>query len=174
MKIARIAAAVAFAAAAGSASAQVYGEVAYHGLAYDERAVARLDLGALGVVAGYELHPNMAVEAMLAFGVQDDAATVAVGRVSGELDYIMGLFAKPKFQVTDSFEIFARMGWARSEFTLHGLGGSVSDDGSDFAYGVGARFSIDKHVHVTGSYMNLYDKSVFKVDGWNVGLGYRF
>ena len=174
MKIAKIAAAIALAAAAGSASAQLYGEVAYHGLNYDERGTDSLSLGALGVAIGYEAHPNLAVEAMVAIGVQDDSVTVEGIKVDGELDYSAGLFLKPKFRITDGFEVFARLGWAQSEVTARGPGVSISDDGNDFAYGLGAQFSFNKNVYVTGSYMNMYDKNDVKVDGWSIGLGYKF
>ena len=174
MKIAKIAAAIALAAAAGSASAQVYGEVAYHALNVDESGIENLSIGALGVTLGYEAHPNLAVEAMLAVGVQDDSVTVSGIRVEGQLDNSMGLFLKPKLRVADGLELFARLGWAHSKITVRALGVSLSDDGNDLAYGLGAQYSFNKNMYVTGSYMNLYNKNDFKVDGWNIGLGYKF
>lgn len=174
VKIAKITAAIALAVAAASASAQFYGEVAYHESVYDKHGVDRLDLGALGLTVGYDLHPNMAIEGMLAFAVGDDSVRFGGRQVTGELDYSAGLFAKPKFKVTEGFEVFARLGWARSEISASGLEASVSDDGSDFAYGLGVQFNVTKNAYVTGSYMRLYDKSDVKINGRSIGLGYRF
>lgn len=147
--------------------------------------------GALRGIAGYNLHPNIAVEGMLAFGVRDDETTetvaTAVGPVNAtaeiKLKNAIGLYVKPKFNVTDAFEVFGRVGYTRAKFegtaraTVPGLGTvSVSEDDSESgaSVGFGASYRFTPNAYVGLDYMRYIKKDGVKTDGLTLGVGYRF
>ncbi|CAG4884912.1 Maltoporin (maltose/maltodextrin high-affinity receptor, phage lambda receptor protein) [Georgfuchsia toluolica] len=107
---------------------------------------------------------------MLAGGVQDDNVETPFGSVNVDLKHTYGAFLKPKMDLGQNFELFARLGWAKTKIDA----GGGSDSESDFAYGVGLQYSFSPKAYVTGGYMNLYDKDGVQVDGWNIGVGYKF
>ncbi|CAG4884917.1 Porin family protein [Georgfuchsia toluolica] len=169
-----IAVALVLATAATSASAQVYGEIGYSALNADGDGVD-VDLGTLGATVGYEINKNFAVEAMIAGGVQDDDIQDPLfGNINVDLKHTYGAFLKPKMNLGQNFEIFARLGWAKTKIEANGGGVTDSDSESDFAYGVGVQYSFSPKAYVTGGYMNLLDKDGIEVDGWNIGVGYKF
>ncbi|MFY9329250.1 MAG: porin family protein [Georgfuchsia sp.] len=169
----KISVAIALVVAATAASAQVYGEVAYTGLTYEEEG-GKADLGTLGATIGYEINKNLAVEGMFAAGVQDDDVDVGGFNVNVDLKNTYGVFLKPKAELAENLEVYARLGWAKSKIEASAFGQTMSDSGSDFAYGVGLQYSFSPTTYVTGSYTNLYDKEGTTIDGWGIGIGYKF
>jgi opacity protein-like surface antigen len=134
-------------------------------------------------IVGYELHPNVAIEGMLAFGVSDDSITENVSGIpvslKAEIQNAYGLFVKPKFNVSDSLELFGRIGYSRfkTKATASAPGfGSVSatDSDSDLSYGLGATYNFSKSSFATIDYMNYYNKDGVKGTGLTIGVGYRF
>ncbi len=164
-------AALALGAAAG-AHAQVYGELGYVDL-HDKFTLAGTEykphLGALNATLGYGLHPNLALEGMLAAGVKDDT----VAGVKVELKHTVGLFLKPRVMVSPAFELFARIGYAESK--IRGRRANTADESSsDWAYGLGTNFYFNPTSYGTLSYMRLYDKDGEKIHGVTLGVGMKF
>lgn len=168
----RVSVAIALIATASCANAQVYGEAAYSWISY-ENSGYKADLGAIGATIGYEINKNLAIEGMLSEGISDDSVQV-LGlniKVKGKDTY--GVFLKPKAVLGD-VELYAKLGWAKSNVEYSIPGASVSDSGSDFAYGVGMQYSLSPKTYITGGYMKLYDKDSVTIDGWSFGFGYKF
>src|SRR5688572_3945380 len=102
MKRIAIAAATVLAMLGTSAQAQtpspLYGEVGYYFLKIKAEGES-ISLGALRGILGYDLHPNSAVEGMLAFGVRDEKESVVVNgmTVSSKLGVqsAFGIYVKP-------------------------------------------------------------------------------
>lgn len=178
--ITRISAALVVIAAATSASAQsaspqtrLYGELGYTALQYKEPA-GKADLGLGTATIGYEINKNFAVEGSLGTGISDDNVNVSGTNVKVDIDNSYGVFLKPKAQVAQDLEVFAKLGWAKTKLKANAGGFSASNSGSDFAYGAGAQYSITPAAYITGGYMKLYDKNSVTADGWNIGVGYKF
>lgn len=171
--IAKVSAALLIVAAATSANAQTYGEISYSSVNYEEPA-ADADLGLLGVTFGYEINKNLAIEGTFAAGVQDDNVQVGAVNVNVDAKHSYGVYLKPKAALGENFEVFAKLGWAKSKLEASGGGLTISDSGSDFAYGIGAQYNFSPKTYVSGGYTNLYDKDSVSVDGWNISIGYRF
>lgn len=175
-KIVMIAAAV---LACGAAQAQtnaspIYGEIGYSMLHADVSFYG-LDIGAVRGILGYEVHPNLALEAMLAVGVTDDRTQgVFVENIKLKLEHGYGLYIKPKFQVTDRLQLFGRVGYAESKFKLTWEGASASDSDHDVSYGVGMAYGFSKSLYGTLDYMRYYGKDDLRVNGITFGLGYKF
>jgi opacity protein-like surface antigen len=186
-------------AMAGAASAQVvtgqprtaYGSTGAMGPWSAELGYSSLDIesggvgfkpGAVRLMLGYSVHPNVAVEGMAAFNANDDSSTVRVGAipvsVDAELRRSYGLFVKPKIMLGDRFEVFGRLGWVESKIrvsgSVPGAAFSASDSGNDVAYGAGANWYFARNVYAGLDYMNWYDKGGTKIDGWTFNIGTRF
>jgi opacity protein-like surface antigen len=189
MKRIAIAAAAVLAMLGTSAQAQtaarpapaVYGEVGYAFLKAKAEGES-VNLGALRGILGYDFHQNLALEGMLAFGVKDHTESAVISGVTVkaklELQNSYGIYVKPKFNPTPELELFARLGWARSEAKVEasagGFSASESDSDSDFSYGVGVKYNFNPRTSVGLDYMRYFDKDGLTIDGVTVGFGYRF
>jgi opacity protein-like surface antigen len=181
-------AAVAAFAMLGAAQAQTqtqpspfYGELGYTFLKLKEEGLSTRN-GAIRGIFGYAFHPNIAVEGMLGFAVNDDSVTF-VDPTFGPVDVKVklqnsyGIFVKPKYAF-DKVEVFGRLGWTRAKIkataSVGGASASASESDSDFAYGAGVNFNINPRTYVGLDYMRYYSKDGAKVDGLTLGVGYRF
>lgn len=158
-------------AAAGIAQAQAYGEVGYTSFAVKTRHLPTLHLGALGVTAGYTVNPYLSIEGLLAKGVKNDSATFPfLGNVTVKTDYVLAAFVKPKYAFNEKVEVFAKLGWMKNSLSV----GGEKDTGNDVAYGLGGQVKFTPQVYGTAGYTRFYNKNNTKVDGWNIGVGYKF
>ena len=157
-----------------AAPSPLYGEIGYAAL-NTEVIDADFDTGAIRAILGYELHPNVAIEAMLGFGVGDDSFTNRGDTVKLKIKNSYGLFLKPKVQIVEGLEAFGRIGYARSKLkaTLVGYS-SETDSDSDVAYGAGLSYQFTKSVYGSVDYMRYYNEDDTKVDGFTFAVGYRF
>jgi outer membrane autotransporter protein len=183
----RIAIAVAAAAALmGSAHAQqmpagLYGELGYTFLQIDGGNGLRVNPGAVRGILGWDFHPYLAVEGMLAGGVKDDSTNVTVlgfpGNANVKLENTYGIYLKPKYDF-NQWQAFARLGWARTrlhtDVNVAGVSAGSSDSDDDFSWGLGVNYRFNPRMHVGLDYTVYYDRGNTKVDGWTLGLGYRF
>lgn len=127
-------------------------------------------------VLGYQLMPNVALEGFLGLGA--DGGRVKYNGVKtsikGQVKNALGVFVRPSFAVSDNLNLFARVGWVRSELELSTSSASLSLRDNDVAYGFGANFSLSKNSYVQASWMNYFKKDGFKADGFTVAYGHRF
>ena len=159
---------------AGAAQAQTatanpfYGEVGYTFIKLKADG-ASIKPGLIRTIVGYELHPNVALEGMFAFGASDDT----VDGVKYKVTRSVGLFVTPKYAF-DQFEVFGRLGYADSKIKASEAGVSASDSDGSFAYGLGAKYNFDKSFYGAVDYMRYYKKDDVKADGFTLSVGYRF
>ena len=118
------------------------------------------------VIVGKELHPYMAVEAMFATTASRDGKGTYSGEYTG-----YGLMLKPKMALTDSTELFARLGWARSDITASAAGATT---GSDVLSGAGIQTKFTPNVHGQIDYTNYFHRSGIKAQGWGISVGMHF
>lgn len=153
------------------------------GSAYGELGISQFDISGGGIsaeplvlrgIVGAELHPYVAAEAMLGFGVKDDSTSVAGVPVDVEVKHTWGLFAKPKVMLGERVELYGRLGYARTKVDAGGLGLSSSRTEGDFAYGIGANFNINQRTYAGLDWMQYYDKDGQKADGLTLSVGMRF
>jgi len=163
---------------AGTASAQYYGEIGYTSLDLDVDVGPTLTSSpdAVRGIFGYEFNPNLAFEGMLAVGLSDDGVKVNGTSVnaSAEVRHLFGFYVKPKYKFTPQFEVFGRAGFSKGKAKISGAGGSASESESGLSFGVGASYAINQTVSVNFDYMSYLDESDVSVDGFTLGLGYKF
>jgi opacity protein-like surface antigen len=164
----------------GTAQAQtrapLYGELGYSFLELKDSGF-KVKPHALRGIVGYEFHPNVAAEGMLAFGARSDDVNVGGVNVDVKLRHAFGVFVKPKYNFGPA-EVFARVGYARVKVKatacLAGVCASDSDSDGDFAYGIGANYNFNPRMYVGADWMRLNKNGDAKLQGITVSFGYRF
>lgn len=164
-----------------AAHAQAYGEIGYLVTDVKEDRGDGLEASPDGfrAIFGYEVDPNMAIEAMAVFGADDANIKInglpTTPNTKLEIRNSMGIYIKPKYKINNKTEIFARVGFARVKgaVSVPGLASrSLSDNG--LSYGAGIGFSLNKSTSVNFDYMQYLNKDEIQVNGFTVGLGLRF
>lgn len=129
----------------------------------------------LSLSVGQTVHPNVAVEARLGFGVASDTINYEVmpGTTLNsevELDYAVSLLAKPQAQLTDQLSVYALAGWSRSEISSDG------NSGAESGLSVGAGFEVrtSKQLGFYLDWLRLMDEDQFELSSINLGMTYRF
>lgn len=160
---------------AGAASAQsmmhdagYYAEVGYTPLSIDDGGVTlKPDLARF--VVGKDLNKNLSIEGMYTTTVSKDSYRGVNYSSSG-----YGVYLKPKMEIAKDTEVFARVGYVRSEFKASGAGVSSANSGSDVSYGLGVQTKLTKDVYGQLDYMNYYDKDGGTSKGFTLAVGTRF
>lgn len=177
MKRLIVAAASLFAACAVNAqeAPKIYGEIGYTAFKIKVDGFSgSIKPGVLRGILGADFHPNLAAEAMLGVGVKDDTINIAGVSVKAEVQRTFGFYIKPKFNVTNELELFARLGYANSKIKVSALGVSDSDSEGDVSYGAGLSYSFTPTAYGMVDYMSYYDKDGVKANGFTLGVGFKF
>jgi len=140
--------------------------------------------------AGYQFNKYIGVEGRYWIGVGDATWSDNTESEDYSGDYSSwGIYVKPMYPVTDSFNIYALLGYASTTLDAD----TENDfywDTSEFSWGLGAEYGITENIFIFADYVNLgYPGSVdvndfgtvipdVDVDGelytFNVGLTYKF
>ena len=147
-KIAVLAALLATAAASPALAQEtgVYANAGYTHFDADD-----VTLGGVTGRLGYRFHPNFAVEGEATIGVKDDE----VGPATVELDNAIGVFGVGILPISQTVDVFGRVGYGQIEASgsVPGLSASADDDG--FAYGAGAQVMLTPKFGLRGEYTRL-------------------
>ena len=156
-----------------------YGELGYTWLKIDGGGTTARP-GAIRGVIGYEFHPMVAAEFMLAGGVGDDNKSLTVNGtptdVEAELKNMYGLFVKGRYVVQQA-ELFARLGYAHTKVNVRSTNNNLVDSSqsdNDFAWGIGVNYRFNPKLYVGLDWMRYSNQSGHKVDGLTLGLGYHW
>lgn len=165
-RFAKISAVLGFAVLAVGAQAQsVYGELGYTALDFKEPGF-KASPGMVRGIVGYEISPNFAVEGLVGAGARSDTESgtkLSVGNM-------VGVFGKVQAPITDALKVYGRLGVVRTSLKANG----VSDSDSGLAYGAGVSYDLNKAMYLNADYTSYYDRKDQKLDGFTVGVGYRF
>eukprot|EP01030_Chromulinospumella_sphaerica_P012221 gene12221-12011_t len=82
------------------------------------------NLGAVQGRVGARFGQYFGVEGELSGGVTDDSTSIAGTPVDVDLNYSAGAFAVGYLPVSPKADIFARVGYSKSDFDVSGVGGS--------------------------------------------------
>ncbi len=131
--------------------------------------------------AGYKFNSYVAVEGRYWAGVSDITVN------NGTTDYDLagadawGLYVKPMYPVTDTFDVYALLGYAGMDHDSIKL-----NDGSGFSWGLGASYGIIEGVDLFIDYTSIYDDDRtftnatgpvtkdISLDSVNFGVTYNF
>ncbi len=152
----------------------IYGEIGLTSLNYSEPGYALSPSGAIRVIVGADLAPNLALEGMAAFGTSEGSLAISGVLVKGKVDTMYGVYLKPKTKISDAIEVFGRVGFASAKATFTAPGFAYTTSGNDFSYGVGANFNVAKNASVGLDYMSYYNKTGVSVNGMTINIGFKF
>ncbi|MCU0941928.1 MAG: porin family protein [Hydrogenophaga sp.] len=173
---------IVFAAAAAhaqSTGSSLYGEIGYNSVSVTESGgglTVKFKPDLLTGVIGYRLNPNLSVEGLLGFGIGDDEITLngMASGVMGEMGTTYGVFLRPSMAVSESVELFGRVGFVRNTLKLSGPGGSASLSDTGLAYGIGANFNLSKTSYLQANWTSYYNDDGMKLQGIGVAWGMNF
>jgi len=109
--------------------------------------------------AGYQFNEYVAIEGRYWIGVGDATWTASSGYrgVSGDIsgDYSSwGIYVKPMYPVTESFNVYALLGYASTSLEAD-TNENFYWDSDEFSWGLGAEFGVTDNVFIFADYVNL-------------------
>ena len=134
------AASVAALAVAAPAMAQDRSVSLYGSAGYAHGDFEGVDLGALQGRFGARFVQYFGVEGELAGGVKGDDVRVLGTNYDVDLDYSAAVYGVGYLPVTPNADLFARVGYGKSEISIDGPGVGASGDGESWNYGVGGQY----------------------------------
>lgn len=128
---------------------------------------------------GFERKPMFGVEA--SYGAYDNASagTVFGSSVDWQISGLQ-LSGIGTFPIADAFSLLLKLGIARTDIKLSGVGVSVDSVSTNLAYGVGAQYDFTKNISARFQYENLGDvgdsntTGVYKVALRSAGVVFKF
>jgi opacity protein-like surface antigen len=143
------------------------------------------DFSPTGLVgrAGSNLNRYFSIEGRLGLGLSDDTVTITDAATSAslsvELDTLIGIYGVGHVPLGKSSSIYALIGLTQIDATasasVTGVGSaSLSDDESDFSYGLGADIGILYNLWVNVEYVQYIDKADIDVSAIALGLKFGF
>ena len=165
---------------ASMAQAQWYGEIGVTPLTVKstvEGNTLKSKPSMLGVVLGYEAHPNLAIEGMAGTNIDADSISLNGVEVPGtrlKIKHAYGFFLKPKVMLTPEVELFGRLGWVENKSSGQVNGYSLTDTDNDTAYGLGMNYYFNKTTYGSLSYTQFYDKQNTRTRGATLSVGMKF
>lgn len=119
---------------------------------------------------GTEFSENFSGEVRLGTGIDDDT----LKGVKVELEHFYGAYVRGGIPVGDIFFPYAVVGLTRAELQLSNRFASTTESGTDVSFGIGTDIHLNANTNINLEYMNYYDKNDVSVDGFAVGVTYRF
>jgi hypothetical protein len=169
MKNTQILAAVLLAVGATTAHAAPYVEVGYAVPEFSGAGISG-SFGAVRSIVGMGFNDNLDGEFMVATGVVDSM----IGVTTLSLDHMYGLYLKPKTKLSDTIELFGRIGYVNTQVSASNWAASTWASDSSASYGIGVQFNINKGTAITTDWTSYYNKSGTTLDGFSVNLKLDF
>ena len=191
MMIKKVLFAAVIASVSGSCLANWVGDLSYIDLGISKNdateASKDLDFGLISTAVGFEvpINENFSVipEVQYAFSVKDDDYTfmddaTGKGKSEGKLDQFYGFNVRAQFNFTPEFYAYVQPQYTRYEFkgTAHNGDGSIDKSHykeTRFGYGGGVGYQFTPQLAANLGYLKI-DGDYFDLDGWQLGMRYKF
>ena len=161
-----------------SANAQTYGQIGVTAVKYkDKLSSSNVETSptALRALFGYKLNPKLSIEGMAAIGLTNDKINGTLANDAKlNIDYLLGIYAKPNTKITPQLEVFLRAGFAQTKATASFSGSSASSIDNSFSYGLGMSYELDKTTFLNLDYMFYLNNNQTSASGFTVALDYQF
>ena len=150
----------------------LYGTLGYS--AFDGQ---EAELGAITGRIGAKLHPNFGAEAEGSIGVKKDDLEFSInGSGEYELKHDAAIYAVGFLPLHDRFELFARVGYGKTNIESSVRGVPALQDGSSVNYGLGANvfFTDADGLRADWTRRDFKDDKAGEADTWSVSYIRRF
>ena len=155
-----------------------YIELGYTSAQYNSDLVSGLsNANHLMITLGKNISADYAIEGVLANGMSDSTTTSPGFTVNAKLASSYGLYVKPKAQVTNSVEVFARVGYfsAKPNFTVPSdTTQNLNYSGTSLSYGLGTSMKIADNIYGSLDWMQSYKKDGIDIKGVGLSVGYKY
>ena len=143
------------------------------------------DFDEIMLQAGYKFNEYVAVEGRYWFGMESTINSWNISTTGNDVTIdAWGLYVKPMYPVTETFNVYAMLGYAGADLEKHSLN-YVSDSVDGFSWGIGADYSFTESVAVFVDYVSIYDDEEaytsnaggeidYSIDTLNFGVTYSF
>ena len=129
------------------------------------------DLGAVFLRGGYQLNPNLSVEARYYGGVSDDK----IEGVKIELEQMYGAYLKVGLPTLNRLYPYMLVGYTDTKFKASVPGDSVTDKRGGASFGLGMDVYITHNISADVEYTEFYNKqSDARITGLTLGMNYKF
>jgi hypothetical protein len=134
----------------------------------------------LAITLGKNMSENYALEGVFATGMSDSSSNAlasTAGTVNVKLTTSYGLYVKPKLNISNSVELFARVGYfnSKSNFTVPNFPAlNTENTGTSPSYGLGASMKITDAIYGSLDWMQWYKKDGADIKGIGLSVGYKF
>jgi hypothetical protein len=121
------------------------------------------------LIVGKEINKGLTLEGTYAFTASKDSAVVSGTKYTGKAS-LFGAYLKPKFEIVQDVEVFARVGALHAKY---------EDEGSNFSktklsYGIGMQTQFTKDIYGQVDYMHYGKQDSVTARGFTVSVGTRF
>lgn len=163
-----------------TAHAQMYGELGYTTVnlkdSFAGQSLKASPNGLRGIL-GYDINPNLSAELML--GMSLGNATLKsndpdVASTKVKVDRMWGVYLKPKMELAEGLEAFARLGFMDVKAKPIGATDIEPRSASGFSYGAGLSYALSKTTSLNLDYMHYGKKDQFTAKGFTAGIGFKF
>jgi len=155
-----------------------YIELGYTSAQYNYDVVSGLsNANHLMITFGKNISANYAIEGVFANGMSDSTTTSPGFTVNAKLSSSYGLYFKPKAKVSDSVDVFARVGYftAKPNITVPSdATQNINYSGTSLSYGLGASLKITNDIYGSLDWMQSYKKDGIDIKGVGLSVGYKF
>jgi len=156
------------------AQSSSYGEVAYVSGRYSEPGISA-NPTSLRLLFGMKSSDSLSYEGLLALGMATGNGRYLNVNYGIKANSVLGFYAKGTSKLSDSVQVFGRLGFTRTSLTdsASGPGGSAQQttSGGSLSYGAGLNFNIDTSSSVNLDYMAYYNRNGINLNG--LGVGYQ-
>ena len=133
------------------------------------------------LLAGKNINEHFGVEGLIGTSIASEKKTYKDIEYTNSVPLIYGLYAKVFANPTEELEVFGRIGYGgiSTKFDVKSIDGSekvsISDTSSNYSYGIGAKYAVNKTTSLSVDYMQYYpSKNSIQIGGVTVGLSYNF
>lgn len=175
--LAAVALSVGVAATTAQAEIETYGGVGLSVATYEEKGFSDdFSVTVLDFKAGAVINENLAAEARVGIGIDDDSTTEGGVESTYTLDNYYGLYLKPMLPAGEA-NLYAIAGFAKvsqtGEASYNGAHAESDIDASGLSWGLGAEFDLNSAM-IGIEYTTLVDKSDYDVSAFGVSATFAF
>lgn len=147
----------------------------YGSVGYSHHDLEGADVGAIQGRLGARFNPYLGVEGELGFGVKKDDVNIGGVKGKAELKNQAAIYGVGFLPVAPNADLYARVGYGKSEGKISVPGAIAKADGNSWNYGVGGQYFLDDKNGVRADYTRHdFEDDAGKADVWSVGYVRKF
>jgi hypothetical protein len=178
LKLSLIAASVICTSAFAANANELSADIAFTALSYKEDGFPSVKPKMIRSIIQYKQSDYLSYETLVGIGASEGSTSIYGGKVSLNVKYAIGAYARFNLPLGESTTGFARTGITHMKLdaTASGFGGSIglSDSGTGATFGLGLEQKISDSLKLILDYTSYYNRDGVKVGGSSIGASFKF